>query len=143
MEGDVPVELLEEPDSITNQDRQYRIAHLVRQPETKAFGGDHPASHKPDGTEPGPQATIHELGEIAGVELDRVPDPRELASSEDEGGLVAVRPAEPLGFETKRGLVGSRSHDVAVDRLEEGLDESRVHRVAAGEFVRRLQPVDS
>src|SRR5687767_14142009 len=38
MEGDVPVELLEESDSITYQDRQDRIANLVRQSETKALG---------------------------------------------------------------------------------------------------------
>ena len=65
MEGDVPVELFEERDPIPNQDRQDRIANFVGQPETKAFGGDHTASDKPDGTERGPQAPIHELREIA------------------------------------------------------------------------------
>src|SRR5262245_16328829 len=54
MESDVPVELLEELDPIPNQDRQNRIANFVRQSETKAFGGDHPASHKPDRPESGP-----------------------------------------------------------------------------------------
>jgi hypothetical protein len=43
MEGDIPVELLEEWDSIANQDRQDRITNFVRQPETKAFPGDYTA----------------------------------------------------------------------------------------------------
>ena len=37
MEGDVSVELLEEWDPITNQDRQDRIADFVGQPKPKAF----------------------------------------------------------------------------------------------------------
>jgi hypothetical protein len=37
MEGYISVELLEEWDSIANQDRQDRITYFVRQPETKAF----------------------------------------------------------------------------------------------------------
>src|SRR2546425_439013 len=92
MEGDVSVELIEEWDPVTDQDRQDRIATFVGQPETKAFGGDHTASDKPDGMEPGPQAPIHELREIAGVELDGIPGPWQLASGEDESGFVAVRP---------------------------------------------------
>src|SRR6185312_3866559 len=75
MEGDVAVELLEEWDPIADQDRQDRIADLVGQPETKAFAGNHSASDKPDGREPGPQVPIHELREIAGVELDGIPGP--------------------------------------------------------------------
>src|SRR5207237_3252901 len=86
MEGDVSVELLEEWDPITNQDRQDRKTNFVGQPETKAFGGDHTASNKPDGTERGPEAPVHELRQIAGVELDGIPGPRQLASREDEGG---------------------------------------------------------
>jgi hypothetical protein len=65
MEGDVSVKLLEEWDPIADQDRQDRIANFVGQPETKAFGGDYTASNKPDAMEPGPQAPIHELREIA------------------------------------------------------------------------------
>src|SRR5439155_23489325 len=65
MEADVSVELLEEWDPITNQDRQDRIANFVGQPETKAFPGNYTASNKPDGTEPGPQAPIHQLRKIA------------------------------------------------------------------------------
>src|SRR6266446_3751293 len=65
MEGDVSVQLLEERDPITNQDRQDRIANFVGQPETKAFPGNYTASHKPDATERGPQVPIHELRKIA------------------------------------------------------------------------------
>ncbi len=65
MEGDVSVELLEEWDPITNQDRQDRIANFVGEPETQAFGRNHTAANKPDGTERGPQELIHELREIA------------------------------------------------------------------------------
>jgi hypothetical protein len=65
MEGDVSVELLEERYPIANQDRQDRIANFVGQPEAKAFAGDCTASNKPDATERGPQAPIHELREIA------------------------------------------------------------------------------
>ena len=77
------------------------------------------------------------------MELDGVPGPWQLATGEDEHGFVAVRPPEPLGFKAKRGLIGSRSHDVAVDRLEERFDESRVHGVPACEFVRGFEPVDA
>ena len=86
MEGDISVELLEEWDPITNQDREDRIANFVGQPETKALPGDYTAPDKPDAPEGGPQAPIHELREIARVELDGIPDPRQLAMSEDEGG---------------------------------------------------------
>ncbi len=77
------------------------------------------------------------------MELDGIPGPRQIATSEDEGGFVPVRPPRSLSFKTKRGLIGSRSHDVAVDRLEERLDESRVHGVPAYEFVRGFEPVDA
>src|SRR5947209_7213505 len=126
MEGDVSVELLEEWDPITDQDRQDRIANFVGQPETKAFGGDDAASDKPDGPEPGPQAPIHEPCEIARGELDGIPGPGQLATREDEGGCVAVRPPQPFGLKTQCGLIGSRSHDVAVDRLEKRLDGTGV-----------------
>jgi len=106
MEGDIPVELLEERDPVTNQDRQDRIAHFVGQPETQAFTGDPTASNKPDATERGPQAPVHESREIAGVEFDRIPGPGQIATGENEGGFVPIRPPEPLGFETKRGLIG-------------------------------------
>src|SRR6185436_12716014 len=72
-----------------------------------------------------------------------IPDPRQLPTGKDEGGFVPVRPPQPLGFKTKRGLIGSRSHDVAVDRLEERLDEFWVHGVPAYEFVRGFEPVDA
>ena len=81
MEGDVLVELLEEGNPVADQDRQDRVAKFVGQPETKAFGGDRTASNKPDATERGPQALIHELREIAGVELDGIPGPRQFATA--------------------------------------------------------------
>ena len=120
---------------IANQDWQDRITNFVGQPEAKAFAGKYTASNKPDGTERGPQMPIHELGKIARVELDGIPGSRQIATSEDEGGCVAVRPSQPFGFKTQRGLIGSRPHDVAVDRLEEGLDESWIQGVPAREFV--------
>jgi hypothetical protein len=75
VEGDVSAELLEEGDPITNQDRQDRITNFVGQPETKAFAGDGTAANKPDGTERGSQALIHETREIARIELDGIPNP--------------------------------------------------------------------
>src|SRR5436853_3236603 len=135
VEGGVSVKLLEELDPITNQDRQNRITNFVGKSEAKAFGGDYTASNKPDGTEGGPQTLIHELREIARVELDGIPGSRQFAMSKDEGGFVAVRPPKPFGLETQRGLIRSRSHDVAVDRFEERLDEFWVHSVPVYEFV--------
>ena len=38
-------------------------------------------------------------------------------------GLSPVQPPQPLGFKTKRGFTSSRSHHVAIDRLQ----ESRLH----------------
>ncbi len=43
MEGHIFVELVEEGDSIANQNRQDRITNFVRQPATKAFAGDYTA----------------------------------------------------------------------------------------------------
>src|SRR5580765_3749751 len=103
MESEVSVELLEESDPFTDQDRQDRIAHVVGEPEAKAFRGDHTPSDKPDVTEPGAQTFVHELREIARVELYGIPSSRQRAMSEDEGGFVAVRPSEPLGLEAQRG----------------------------------------
>ena len=65
MEGYISVELLEEWDSIANQDRQDRITYFDRQPETKAFALDYTAPNKLDGTDRGPNAPIHELRDIA------------------------------------------------------------------------------
>lgn len=65
MEGDISVELLEEWNSIANQDRQDRITDFVRETETKSFASDDTAPNKPDGTELGPQVPIHELRKIA------------------------------------------------------------------------------
>lgn len=109
MEGDVAAGLPEERDPVANQDRQDRVAHFVDQPETKALGGEGPASDEPDAAERGTQARIHELGEIARAELDVVPGPRQPATSQDEGGRVAVRPAQAPGLETERGLIGSET----------------------------------
>src|SRR5207248_7633581 len=53
------------------------------------------------------------------------------------------RPLEPFGFKTQRGLIGSRPHDVAVNRLEEGLNECWVQGIATREFVGSLEPVDA
>ena len=143
MQRDVFVELIEERNAITNQDRQNRIANFVGQPQTEAFARDRTAPSKPDVTEPGTQVTIYELREIARVELDCGSGPWQLASREDESWFVPVGPPEPFGFESKRGLIGSRSHHIAVDRLEKRLDESWVHRVSACVFVRRFEPVDA
>jgi hypothetical protein len=70
MERDVSVEALEELNAVTNQDRHDRIPHLVSQPEPKAFGRDHAASHEPDAAIAGTQTFVHELREIAGVEFN-------------------------------------------------------------------------
>src|SRR4030095_6952117 len=126
MEGDVSVELLEERNPIANQDRQDRIANFVGQPETKAFPGNYTPANEPDVTERGTQAPIYELRQIACVELDCIPGSRQFATGEDEHGFVAVRPSQPFGFKTQSGFIGSRPHDIAVDRLKETLDESWV-----------------
>src|SRR5262249_36196752 len=65
------------------------------------------------------------------------------ATSEDKGGFVAVRPPQPFGLKTERGLISSRSHDVAVNRLEERFDKAWVQGVPAYEFVRGLHPGDA
>src|SRR6266545_7375263 len=98
VEGDVLVERLEEGDPIADQDRQDRIANLVGQPEAKAFTADDAPSSEPDAAEPGPQPPIHELREIAGIELDGRPGPRQLTTSEHESGFVAVHPPEAPGL---------------------------------------------
>src|SRR6516165_10860226 len=78
MKGDVSVELREEGDPITNQDRQDRITNFVGQPETHAFGGDETAPNKPDVAERRPQAPIHEQCQVARRELDGITAPRQL-----------------------------------------------------------------
>src|SRR5262245_14111856 len=78
MQGNISVELLEEWDSITNQDRQDRIANFVGQPETKAFAGNCSTSDEPDAPKHGPQAPIHKLRKIPRVELDGIPDSRQI-----------------------------------------------------------------
>ena len=65
MKGDIPVELLEEGDPITDQDRQDRITNFVGQPETKAFARNYAASNKPDAAKRRPQTPIHELPKVA------------------------------------------------------------------------------
>jgi hypothetical protein len=68
---------------------------------------------------------MHQVREVARVELDRIPRFRQLATGQDERGLVAIGPTESLSLEVQCGGVGSRAHDVAVDGLEEFLDELR------------------
>jgi len=65
MKGDVSVELPEERNPVTDQNRQDRITNFVGQPETKAFARDDTTSDKPDAAERRPEAPIHELREIA------------------------------------------------------------------------------
>ena len=67
---------------------------------TATFAGHSATSHKPDAAERSPQLLIHELCEIACMELDRIAGSGKIATSEDEGRLVAVGPAESLGFKT-------------------------------------------
>ena len=65
MEGDVFVEVPEERDAVTDQDRQDRIAQFIGESEAQALGGDRTASSDPDGTEPRPQLLSDQLGKIA------------------------------------------------------------------------------
>ena len=65
MEGDVSVELLEEWDPVTNQDRQDRITNFISQTKTEAFGRDNTASNKPDASKRRPQAPIDKLSKVA------------------------------------------------------------------------------
>jgi hypothetical protein len=44
---DIPVELVEEWDSITNHDWQNRIGNLIRKAETQTLCGHHPPTNKP------------------------------------------------------------------------------------------------
>src|SRR5947209_4159478 len=125
MERHVSAKVLEERDPVTDQDGQNRVAYFVGYLKAKALRGDRTSSNEPNAVESGAQTPIHELCEIARVELDGVPHPRQRAAREHEGGRVAVRPAQPFGLESQRGLIRSRSHDVAIDRLEERLDESK------------------
>ena len=141
MQGNILVETFEERDAITDQDGHDRIADLVGEPEAKAFTSHRTTANQPDAAEGRLQSLVHQPGQISRVELDAVPGPRQIATGEDEGRLVAVRPAQPLGFERQCGFVGSRSHHVAVDRCEELRDELRGHGVAAFELVRGLEPV--
>ena len=89
---------------------------------------------------PRPQTPIYELRKIARVELDSIPVARQLATCEDENGLVTIRPPQALGFKAQRSFVGSRTHDITIDRLEERLNESRIHGIPANEFVCDFHP---
>src|SRR5215469_3677522 len=89
------------------------------------------------------QSLVDQASEIARVELDRAPGLAQRAMGEDEGRLVAVRPAHALRLEIERRLIGSRTHYVAIDRLEERRDEFRGHGVPVLEGVRGLEPVDA
>src|SRR4029078_3525061 len=118
MKRDVPVELLEEPNPVTNQDRQNRITNLVRQPATKAFARNDTASDEPDAVKARSEAIVDEIREIAGVELHRVANPRQLAAREGGGRFGAIRPSVALRLEIQRRLVRARAHHIAVDCLE-------------------------
>jgi dihydrofolate reductase len=58
------------------------------------------------------------------VEFDAIEGSRQIAVGEYKGGFAAIRPRGLL-LKTQRSFVGSRTHYVAVDRLEEGLDERK------------------
>ena len=135
VQGDILVEPVEEWDPFTDQDGHDRIANFVGQSEPKAFTRDGTPSDEPDATEGRFQPLLHQVREIARVELDRIPGPRQLATGQDERRLVAIGPTESLGLEVQCGLVGARAHDVAVNRLEELLDELRVQGVPVLELV--------
>src|SRR4029078_11776703 len=109
----VPVELLEEPNPVPNQDRQNRITNLVRQPATKAFARNDTASDEPDAVKARSEAIVDEIREIAGVELHRVANPRQLAARQDEGRFGAVRPSVALRLEIDDRLCGAPSHHTA------------------------------
>src|SRR5262249_44877761 len=64
-----------------------------------------------------------------------------IATGEDESGFVAVSPAESFGVKTQRGLISSRPHDVAVDRLQKTLNKFWVQGFSVCEFVRCFEPV--
>src|SRR6476620_2515766 len=63
--------------------------------------------------------------------------------SENESGLVAVRPAQPLCIEIQCCFICARAHDITVDRFEKRLDESWLHGLTTCEFVGGLEPVDA
>jgi hypothetical protein len=65
MERDISIELLEERDSVANQDRQDRISKFVCKPETKTFAADCTVANEPNVTELGSRVRIDELRKIA------------------------------------------------------------------------------
>jgi hypothetical protein len=65
MKSDVSIDAIEEWDSLADQDRQDRIAHLVRQSQTKTVSGDYTTTNKPNTPEPGSQTVVHQAREIA------------------------------------------------------------------------------
>jgi hypothetical protein len=65
MQGNVSFEVVKERDTVTNQDREDRIANFVGKPEAKTLGANHTASNNPNRAELTPQAPVHELREIA------------------------------------------------------------------------------
>lgn len=67
----------------------------------------HAASYDLDRAKRRTKARVHERCDVARVELDTSSSARQLATSDDDGRFVAVRPAQSLGFEPQRGLVGS------------------------------------
>ena len=72
MESHIVLQPVEEPDAIPDQDRKDRVTKLIRQPEPEAFAGDRTASDKPDAAELRPEPSVHELRQVARVELDRL-----------------------------------------------------------------------
>src|SRR5690349_20626753 len=65
VKGDISVEVLEEGDPITDQDRQDGITNFVDQTETKAFARNGSTSNKPDAAKRWTQTPIHKLRKIA------------------------------------------------------------------------------
>src|SRR5678816_2422973 len=125
VQRDVLVEPLEEWDSITDEDGHDRITNLVGKPKAKAFTGNCATSNEPNTREGWLQSIINQPRKVSRVKLNAIPGPWEFASGEDEGWLFAVGPAEPLGFKLQGRFVGSRSHHVAVDSLQERCNELR------------------
>jgi hypothetical protein len=103
VQRDIAIELFEERHAVTDQDRENGIADFVCQPATQTLAGDHAAADEPDASERGTQTIVDELREIARIELDRLPNLRQVAARENERRLVAVR--QPIPFSAKRSAV--------------------------------------
>src|SRR3954471_24510963 len=60
VQRNVLVEPVEEPDPLTDQDRQDLVANFVSQPEAKTFTGNETTPNEPNAVEGRPQPLIHE-----------------------------------------------------------------------------------